>query len=317
MQDNNSHTDSDSVSQPSWDSSQLYLRQWLDDIAAWLPGQHSNYPPLIEYGYVLTSQGSVAAFNMDHALYCRSRLLVAHSFDSPSPRNPIFAASGSTQPANLQATSRQTRAQAQSTAAGTTAPASATSTVSSTGLPPLSADEAKRYIIAPELIEANDRKMMSLILQTITCTAARRSYSLACDGSGRELLRILAAEANAASTATSATIAAMIHSHEVRGINEPTVSALNAFIHTIQRLNRSLPVAAQLPDSVLAEKVANAVRRLSDSLSTLLDVKLSLNSGVGNLGLTISAARSVLSDAEARNMRRELESNPNAAHAFA
>eukprot|EP00965_Chrysotila_dentata_P064687 2144916-Pleurochrysis_carterae.AAC.1 len=60
MQDNNPHTDSNSVSLPSWDSSQLYLRQWLDDIAAWLPGQHSNYPPLIEYGYVLTSQGSVA-----------------------------------------------------------------------------------------------------------------------------------------------------------------------------------------------------------------------------------------------------------------
>eukprot|EP00965_Chrysotila_dentata_P134383 4443774-Pleurochrysis_carterae.AAC.1 len=42
----------------------------------------------------------------------------------------------------------------------------------------------------------------------------------------------------------------------------------------------------------MAEKVANAVRRLSDSLSTLLDVKLSLNAGVGNLALTIGAARS-------------------------
>eukprot|EP00965_Chrysotila_dentata_P212320 6186960-Pleurochrysis_carterae.AAC.2 len=76
----------------------------------------------------------------------------------------------------------------------------------------------------------------------------------------------------------------MVHSHEIRGIAEPTI--------------------------------ANAVRRLSDSLSTLLDVKLSLNSGVGDLGLTISTARSVLSDAEARNMRRELESNPGATHAF-
>eukprot|EP00965_Chrysotila_dentata_P072618 2399483-Pleurochrysis_carterae.AAC.1 len=100
--------------------------------------------------------------------------------------------------------------------------------------------------------------MMTTILQTVSCTAARRSYSLACNGSGRELLRILSAEANAASTATSATIAAMIHSLEVRGITEPTVTALNAFVHSIQRLNRSLPTAAQLPDSVLSEKVANA-----------------------------------------------------------
>eukprot|EP00965_Chrysotila_dentata_P072289 2389084-Pleurochrysis_carterae.AAC.1 len=159
--------------------------------------------------------------------------------------------------------------------------------------------------------------MITAILQTVSCTAARQSYSLACNGSGRELLRILSAEANAALTATSATIAAMIHSLEVRGITEPTVTALNAFVHSIQRLNRSLPIAAQLPDSVLSEKVANAVRRLSDSLSTLLDVKLTLNAGVGNLSLTISAARSVLSDAEVRNVRRELELNPNAAHAFA
>eukprot|EP00965_Chrysotila_dentata_P101100 3338860-Pleurochrysis_carterae.AAC.1 len=109
----------------------------------------------------------------------------------------------------------------------------------------------------------------------------------------------------------------MIHSLEVRGISEPTVTALNSFVHSIQRLNRSLPVAAQLLDSVLSEKVANAVRRLSDNLSTLLDVKLPLNSGVGDLALTIGAARSVLSDAEARNVRRELELNPNTAHAFA
>eukprot|EP00965_Chrysotila_dentata_P100215 3310617-Pleurochrysis_carterae.AAC.1 len=66
---------------------------------------------------------------MEHALHCRSRLLVAHSFDSPSSRNPVFAFSGTTQPANLQATTRQTRSQAQSasasTAAGTLAPTAA------------------------------------------------------------------------------------------------------------------------------------------------------------------------------------------------
>eukprot|EP00965_Chrysotila_dentata_P163826 5408328-Pleurochrysis_carterae.AAC.1 len=67
----------------------------------------------------------------------------------------------------------------------------------------------------------------------------------------------------------------------------------------------------------MSEKIANAVRRLSDSLSTPLDVKLSLNAGVGDLSLTINAARSVLSDAEVKNVRRELELNPSASHAFA
>eukprot|EP00965_Chrysotila_dentata_P220309 6191702-Pleurochrysis_carterae.AAC.1 len=159
---------------------------------------------------------------MEHALHCRSRLLLAHTFDSPSPRDPVFSAQGTSQPANLQATTRQTRSQtAAPPATSTVAPATASS-VSGSGLPPLTADESKRYIVAPELIEATDRKMMTAILQTVTCTAARRSYSSACNGSGRELLRILSAEANAASTATSATIATMIHSLEVRGISDPT-----------------------------------------------------------------------------------------------
>eukprot|EP00965_Chrysotila_dentata_P154050 5091718-Pleurochrysis_carterae.AAC.1 len=188
MQDNIPSSDPDSVSLPSWDSSQLHLRPWLDDIAAWLPAQHSNHSPIIEFGCVLTSQGSVAAFNLDHALHCRSRLLVAHTFDNPLPRNPIFVAQGTALPQNLQATTRQTRSQAQtaatSTAAGTGAPAASGGSVSSSGgLPPLTTDEAKRYIIAPELIEATDRKMMSHILKTITCSAARRTYSQACNGS--------------------------------------------------------------------------------------------------------------------------------------
>eukprot|EP00965_Chrysotila_dentata_P025183 835598-Pleurochrysis_carterae.AAC.1 len=68
---------------------------------------------------------------------------------------------------------------------------------------------------------------MTSILQTITCPAARRSYAISANGSGRELLRALAIEANAASSATSATIAAMLHSQEARGITEPTVTALN------------------------------------------------------------------------------------------
>eukprot|EP00965_Chrysotila_dentata_P137658 4554265-Pleurochrysis_carterae.AAC.1 len=83
----------------------------------------------------------------------------------------------------------------------------------------------------------------------------------------------------------------MMHSLEVKGISEPTVVALKSFVHSIQRLNRALPASAQLPDTVLSGKIANAVRRLSYSLSTLLDVKLSLNAGVGDLSLTLSAAR--------------------------
>eukprot|EP00965_Chrysotila_dentata_P184623 6094403-Pleurochrysis_carterae.AAC.1 len=64
----------------------------------------------------------------------------------------------------------------------------------------------------------------------------------------------------------------MIHALDVRGIAEPKVAQFNSFMHSIERLNRALPLATRLPDSVIAEKLANAVRRLGDNISTLLDV---------------------------------------------
>eukprot|EP00965_Chrysotila_dentata_P067237 2225184-Pleurochrysis_carterae.AAC.3 len=164
MQDNNITTDTDSVSAPSWDSSQLHLRAWLDDVAAWLPAQHSNYSSPIEFGYVLTSQGSVAACNLEHALHCRSRLLSAHSFDSPSPRNPVFTMQGSIAPSNLQSTIRRF---------GRFCPCVHSCIRYRLRFAALTADEFKRYIIAPELIDATDRKMMTAILQTITCQGSR------------------------------------------------------------------------------------------------------------------------------------------------
>eukprot|EP00965_Chrysotila_dentata_P092531 3053662-Pleurochrysis_carterae.AAC.1 len=140
------------------------------------------------------------------------------------------------------------------------------------------------------MIDATDRKLMNAILDTITSQAARRAYTAASNGSGRQLLRMLAREASATSNATNATISSMIHSLDVRGIAEPKIAQFNAFVHAIERLNRALPAATRLPNSVIAEKLANAVRRLGDNISTLLDVRLALTSGVGDRDLTIAAA---------------------------
>eukprot|EP00965_Chrysotila_dentata_P182842 6038403-Pleurochrysis_carterae.AAC.1 len=90
----NDSEDPETVSKPSWDSSQLHMRTWLDDLALWLPTQSSDYATLVEHGCVLTSQGKVATFDLDHALAIRDRLLQVHSFDDPSPRVPTFAFGG-------------------------------------------------------------------------------------------------------------------------------------------------------------------------------------------------------------------------------
>eukprot|EP00965_Chrysotila_dentata_P072494 2395283-Pleurochrysis_carterae.AAC.1 len=87
----NESEDPESVSKPSWDSSQLHMRTWLDDLALWLPTQCADYASLVEHGFVLTSQGKVATYDLDHALAIRDRLQQVYTFDDPSPRVPTFA----------------------------------------------------------------------------------------------------------------------------------------------------------------------------------------------------------------------------------
>eukprot|EP00965_Chrysotila_dentata_P082983 2737722-Pleurochrysis_carterae.AAC.1 len=67
----NDSEDPESVSKPPWDSSQLHMRTWLDDFALWLPTQYADYASLVEHGYVFTSQGKVATYDLDHALAIR------------------------------------------------------------------------------------------------------------------------------------------------------------------------------------------------------------------------------------------------------
>eukprot|EP00965_Chrysotila_dentata_P070213 2319313-Pleurochrysis_carterae.AAC.1 len=107
--------------------------------------------------------------------------------------------------------------------------------------------------------------------------------------SGRELIRLLMTEANAASSTVAAAIEAMMRSLEIKGVNEPTLRAFNDFHQQFDRLNRSLPATNCLADSLVADKLANAVRAIGESTRTLLDVKLTMLAGFGDISLTLRA----------------------------
>eukprot|EP00965_Chrysotila_dentata_P050732 1681684-Pleurochrysis_carterae.AAC.1 len=62
-----------------------------------------------------------------------------------------------------------------------------------------------------------------------------------------------------------------MRSLEIRGVVEPTLRAFNDFHQQFDRLNRSLPVTNRLADSLVADKLANAVRAINDGMRTLLD----------------------------------------------
>eukprot|EP00965_Chrysotila_dentata_P256682 6212625-Pleurochrysis_carterae.AAC.3 len=148
---------------------------------------------------------------------------------------------------------------------------------------------------------------MESILNTIDNSAARIPYRSRCNMSGRELIRILMAKANTASSTVAAAIEAMMRSLEIKGVSEPTLRAFNDFHQQFDRLNRSLPATNRLADSLVADKLANAVRAVGESTRTLLDVKLTILSGFGDLALTLRAIRDVLGDYEARELRKQVE----------
>eukprot|EP00965_Chrysotila_dentata_P182263 6019156-Pleurochrysis_carterae.AAC.1 len=99
----------------------------------------------------------------------------------------------------------------------------------------------------------------------------------------------------------------MMRSLEIRGVTEPTLRAFNDFHQQYDRLNRSLPATNRLADSLVADKLANAVRAVNDNMRTLLDVKLTMLSGYGDLAITLRAIRDVLGDHEARELRKQVK----------
>eukprot|EP00965_Chrysotila_dentata_P252318 6210615-Pleurochrysis_carterae.AAC.3 len=148
---------------------------------------------------------------------------------------------------------------------------------------------------------------MESILGTIASPATRPAYRKQCQNSGRIMIRILVAEANASSPSTGLAIEPMMESLLLRGLSETSFAEYNALHHAYTRLNCSLPAPAQLGDSLIAEKLCAVVRRLSESINTILDVKLVMKGATGSLVLTLATIREVLSDFEARGIRRNIE----------
>eukprot|EP00965_Chrysotila_dentata_P012995 429083-Pleurochrysis_carterae.AAC.2 len=132
-------------SQPSWDSSQLSQRAWLNDLLPWLPTSNASYVSLIEHGYTLTPHGRVVVYSMQHAQAVFFKLYTPYTMDAPSPLAPTFVFP--TAPATSGAAGPTTR----STPAG-----AAPSAASLTGAPPvcsvrsLTADERDHFVVSPE-----------------------------------------------------------------------------------------------------------------------------------------------------------------------
>eukprot|EP00965_Chrysotila_dentata_P019481 647668-Pleurochrysis_carterae.AAC.1 len=102
----------------------------------------------------------------------------------------------------------------------------------------------------------------------------------------------------------------------LKGLSEASLTEFNNLHHAFTRLNRSLPAHARLGDALIAEKLCSVVRRVSESVNTILDVKLVMKCATGDLPLTLITIREVLSNCEAREVRRNIELDKPQGRAF-
>eukprot|EP00965_Chrysotila_dentata_P003327 108498-Pleurochrysis_carterae.AAC.2 len=148
---------------------------------------------------------------------------------------------------------------------------------------------------------------MESILSTIESPATRASYRARCNNSGHILLRLLVAEADKSFASAGLAIESIMEALLLKGLSEPSLTEFNELHHSFARLNRSLPPHSRISDKLVAEKLASVVRRLNESVSTLLDVKVELKSAAGDVPRTLEAILDVLSTAQAREVQRNLE----------
>eukprot|EP00965_Chrysotila_dentata_P214757 6188366-Pleurochrysis_carterae.AAC.1 len=176
--------------------------------------------------------------------------------------------------------------------AGTASTTAACGTAPVSSVRPLTPDEKDHFVVSPEQRASVDRQLMETIFSTITSPATRPAYRTQCQNSGRSLIRILVAEANASSPFAGLAIESIMYSQLLKGLTNAFVTEFNALQHAFARLNRSLPAHAQLGGALIAKKLCAVVRRLrSESINTILDVKLVMKSATGNLPLTLATIR--------------------------
>eukprot|EP00965_Chrysotila_dentata_P063012 2087276-Pleurochrysis_carterae.AAC.1 len=57
----------------------------------------------------------------------------------------------------------------------------------------------------------------------------------------------------------------------LKGLSEASLTEFNSLHHSFTQLNRSLPAHARLGDALIAKKLCSVVRRVSESVNTILD----------------------------------------------
>ena len=140
---------------PSWDTTPIFMRAWLDALPEYLENLDQNFVSWWSQGYVLDRNSTVCGPTIRHAVALRDDSVRMHSFEKPI-----------------------------SAAILTDAPLPR-------GVAALSVDDRKAYKESSHLCRRMDRALAKAIVSTITVRNERKDYLELCENSGLRLIVIL------------------------------------------------------------------------------------------------------------------------------
>jgi hypothetical protein len=216
---------------PTWDNINIHLRAWLDELGELFLKHSLDWDSLVGMGFV-TLKDRIVVLSSEHAIAISDGTLRARLLKWSAP----FA-----------------RADYPETATA------------------LTAEQALKYVLNPEILSRHSKQLAHLILSGVTDAPQRKDYLAECDGCGLRLLRILYAETDAIGIAEGQRILTSMATLQQGGVRSCTASGFSAYRGAFEALNLALPPPERHNDARLATKWHQAVVNLGPHVESTLE----------------------------------------------
>ena len=250
---------------PSWNTTPIFMRAWLDALPEYLEKLDANYVSWWTQGYVLDRNGTVCGPTNRHAVALRDESVRVHTFAKPIPHSIVVDAN---LPRNVNA---------------------------------LSEEDKKLYKKHSHLCRRTDRALAKDITDTITVRNERLDWLEKCDNSGLRLIPLLFAKraeiGPIANNAASGKLARLVEA----GPGERSIVAWNSWREEFDMWNKVQSEDAVLEGPILAQKYAAAASRLGPPLDGDIRNEIRTLGYKGNPKKTLEAITDCISEWEANN----------------
>ena len=165
----------------------------------------------------------------------------------------------------------------------------------------LSAAQALRFVIAPEILADEREQFLSDIIEHMEDDGAANEYRIAANDDPSNLLGLLHDECDNISCTISNEAESKFARLINKGLTSADVPSFNTLKTACETLNKTVRREERINDALMAGKLLKAVNKLGPDIRRDLKAEMRHRAADGNLPLTCAAIRHVLGEAEAED----------------